>query len=74
MELALTQQQEQRLTELAHHEGKNVGDLLVETASMLLRSEEDRWKDIEHALAQADRGDLLDEAEMHQRFLKMIGK
>ena len=74
MELALTQQQEERLTELAHHRGKNVGDLLVETANSLLRTEEERWKDVEYALAQADRGELLDEEEMHERFLKMIGR
>ena len=74
MELTLTVAQETRLRELADHEGKNVGDLLVETATSLLTSEERRWADVEHALAQAERGDLIDELEMNQRVARLLAR
>jgi predicted transcriptional regulator len=74
MELPLTPMQEEKLNAIARHEGKNVGDLLVETASSLLASEEQRWADVEHALGQAERGELLDEDEMDRRVARMLAK
>ncbi len=74
MELSLTETQESQLREMARHEGKNVGDLLVETATSLLASEERRWADVQHALGQAERGELLDEAEMDLRVSRMLAR
>jgi hypothetical protein len=74
MDLPLTPTQEEKLNAIARHEGKNVGDLLVATASSLLASEEQRWADVEHALGQAERGELLDEDEMDRRVARMLAK
>ncbi|MDQ2924022.1 MAG: hypothetical protein M3R43_00440 [Acidobacteriota bacterium] len=74
MELTLSRAQETKLAEIARHEGKNVGDLLVETATVLLQSEEQRWVGIEHAIAQADRGELLEEEEMDRRVAAMLAR
>jgi predicted transcriptional regulator len=74
MDLPLTQMQEQKLVELARHAGKNVGELLVETASSLLASEEKRWADVEHALGQAERGELIEEDEMDRRVARMLAR
>ena len=72
MELALTETQENRLRELARHEGKDVGELLFETARSLLAADEQRWADVEHALGQAERGELIEEDEMDRRVSRML--
>jgi hypothetical protein len=72
MELPLKATQEAKLHEIARHEGKSVGDLLVDTAASLVLSDERRWADVEHALGQAERGELIDEDEMDQRVARML--
>jgi predicted transcriptional regulator len=47
-------------------------DLLAETAAALVQSDEDRWRSIERGLAQADRGEFIEEAEMDIRVAKMM--
>ena len=74
MELHLTETQESKLREIAQHEGMKVGDLLVETATSLLAGDERRWKDVEHALGQAERGEVIEEDEMDQRMARMLAK
>jgi hypothetical protein len=74
MELPLTETQESKLREMARHEGKNVGDLLIEAASSLLAGEEQRWADVEHALGQTERGELIEDDEMDQRVARMLAK
>ncbi len=74
MELELTQAQESKLRELARHEGKNVGELLVDTAASLLAGEDRRWAEVDHALGQAERGELIEEDEMDRRVARILAK
>jgi hypothetical protein len=74
MELPLTELQENQIYELARHVGKAPAELLVETAMLILTSYERRWTDVEHSLAQAERGELLEEDETDQREVRMLAK
>lgn len=74
MTLTLTESQEARLSEMARHSGKPVGELLVDAATSLLSNDEQRWADVDHALGQAERGEMLDEAEMDIRVARMLSR
>lgn len=74
MELPLTREQETELTRIAEHEGKTVAALLLEQASQLLRSEKEKWDAVDEALAQIERGELIEEEEMDRRFAAMLAR
>jgi len=74
MELPLTQEQEAELTRIAEHQGKTVAALLLEQASQLLHIEEEKWAAVDRALAQVERGEIIEEEEMDKRFAAMLAR
>jgi predicted transcriptional regulator len=74
MELPLTHEQEIELTRIAEHEGKTIATLLLDQASQLLRSEEEKWAAVDRALAQVERGEFIEEDEMDRRFAAMLAR
>ena len=72
MELHLTDAQQEKLTAIAEQQETTVGDLLIEAASMVIQIEDHRWEAIDRALAQVDRGNLIEEDEMDSRIDAML--
>jgi len=74
MELILTYAQEAKLGEIAEREGKSVTDLLTDTAVSIIQLEEHHWAAVDRALAQAERGEFIEEEEMDRRFEAMLAR
>ena len=74
MELTFTREQETKLVEVAERAGKSVTDLLTEAAASILQIEDYHWAAVDRALAQADRGELIEEDEMDARISKMLAR
>jgi predicted transcriptional regulator len=74
MELTLTHAQETKLCEVAQREGKSVTDLLADTALSIIQMEEHHWAAVDQALAQAERGEFIEEDEMDARIAKMLAR
>jgi len=64
MEIHLPAEQEARLSRVAHHEGKPVEQLLVESAASLLREHDRFLEAVEQGIAQADRGELIEDEQV----------
>jgi predicted transcriptional regulator len=71
MELHLTPEQEARLAEIAHHQGKQLQQLATERVLSLLEDDDFRVA-VRLGLAQADAGNFIEEEEMDARFEKMM--
>jgi predicted transcriptional regulator len=72
MEIRLTPEQEAHLLQIAQHEGKDVGQLLVDTALNLYERERQFREAVQRGLDQANAGNFIEEEEMDARFEKMI--
>jgi predicted transcriptional regulator len=72
MELHLTPEQEARLAEIAHHQGKQLQQLATERVLSLLEDDDDFRVAVRLGLAQADAGNFIEEEEMDARFEKMM--
>jgi predicted transcriptional regulator len=74
MEIPLTREQEETLQGIAQHEGKSVAEMLMTLAAERVKKEEQRWAELEHAIAQIDRGEWIEEEEMDQRVARMLAR
>jgi predicted transcriptional regulator len=72
MEIRLTPEQEAHLLQIAQHEGKDVGQLLVDTALNLYERERQFREAVQRGLDQANAGNFIEEEEMDARLEKMI--
>ncbi len=72
MELPVTDDQEARLREIALREGKSVTEVILQAAESLLVMDAEHWAAVEHALAQANRGEFIEEEEMDRRLARML--
>jgi len=72
MEVPFTRAQEARLNEIADTNGTSVSDLLLDAAASVIRISEEHWAAVDRAIAQADRGEFIEEEEMDARLVKML--
>jgi len=72
MVIDLTPGQEARVRAAAEHSGRDVSDILTGTALWLLKLEEGYDEALERSIAQADRGEFVDEDAMQVRFERMM--
>jgi len=70
MEIPFTHEQEAELAATAEHQGKNVADLVID--SVRLQTEKYYDEKLKRSIAQADRGEFIEEEEMDRRFAEMI--
>jgi predicted transcriptional regulator len=72
MEVHFTQEQETQLSQLAIHSGTDA-ERLVKDAALRLLGEETRFrKAVREGIAQADRGEFIEEEEMDARLEEML--
>lgn len=72
MEIHFTPEQEAQLAELAAHNGIDP-ERLVRDAAVRLLAEDAKFRSaVREGLAQADRGDFIEEEEMDTRFEEML--
>lgn len=72
MEIHLSPEQESQLAEIAGHEGKDSGQLVLETALHLL-DEDTRFRAaVQEGVRQADAGNIIEEEEMDARVNRML--
>jgi predicted transcriptional regulator len=72
MELHFTPEQEAQLSQLATKAGTDPAHLLIEAAARLL-AEDGRFRAaVREGIAQADRGEFIEEDEMNARFEEML--
>jgi predicted transcriptional regulator len=72
MEVHFTPEQETQLSQIATHAGTDV-ERLVKDAALRLLQEEARFRAaVREAIAQADRGELIEEEEMDARLEQML--
>ncbi|MEP7351999.1 MAG: hypothetical protein ABI824_02080 [Acidobacteriota bacterium] len=72
MEVHFTPEQESELSQIATHAGTDV-ERLVQDAALRLIHEEARFRAaVQEGLAQADRGEFIDEEEMDARLEEML--
>jgi predicted transcriptional regulator len=74
MELILSDAQEAKLQLIAERAGKSTTDLLIEAATSVIEIDEHHWIAIDRAIAQADRGEFIEEEEMDARVAKMLAR
>ncbi|WP_419804410.1 hypothetical protein [Terriglobus sp.] len=72
MQIQLTAEQEVLLSEVATHEGKPVGELLMEYATLALQKRSRFLAEVDEGLASAERGDFLEEEAMDARVRAML--
>jgi predicted transcriptional regulator len=72
MELSLTPEQQERLSRLARHAGKEPEQFVTERALSLLEDDECFPLAVQQGLAEADAGNFIEEDEMDGRFEKMV--
>ncbi|MFN0104234.1 MAG: hypothetical protein ACKV2U_19380 [Bryobacteraceae bacterium] len=72
MQVRFTQEQETRLAQFARNAGMDAEAFVRETALRALTEEEDFRAAVRIGIEQADRGELIDEDEMAERFEKML--
>jgi predicted transcriptional regulator len=73
MEVHLTPEQEQQLAQIARRAGKADAGELVRDAALRLVEEDARFRAaVREGIAQADRGEFIEEEEMDARFQKML--
>ena len=72
MEVHFTPEQETQLSQIATHAGTDV-EALVKDASLRLLQEEARFRaSVREGVAQADRGEFIEEEEMDARLEQML--
>ena len=72
MEIHFTPEQEAQLTQIATQEGTDA-ERLVRDAAVRLLEEDARFRAAVHeGIAQADRGEFIEEEEMNARFERML--
>jgi hypothetical protein len=74
MELHLTPEQEADLVEIASHQGTTVDALVTDIALGLIEENEHDREIIRQRIAQADRGEFIDQEEMDARVAKMLNQ
>jgi len=74
MAIELTPEQEALILDAARHEGKSVGDFLVETVRWRTESEESEDQSFNRGIAQLDRGEFIEHAEMERRVARMLSR
>lgn len=72
MEVIFTPEQIERLSHLAVHQGVETEQLVKEAALHLLEEDAAFQGAVRQAIGQADRGELIDEAEMDARVKRMF--
>ena len=72
MEVHLSPEQEAQLSQIASHAGIDT-ERLVQNAALRLILEETRFRAaVQEGIAQADRGEFIDEEEMDARFEQLL--
>jgi predicted transcriptional regulator len=72
MEVHFTPEQTAQLSQIAAHEGINTEELVKDAALQLLEADARFRTAVQKAIAQADRGELIDEHEMDARIKRMF--
>jgi predicted transcriptional regulator len=73
MEVHLTPEQEAQLQQIAHRDGKaNAGELVKDAALRLLEEDARFRAAVREGMAQADRGEFIEEEEMDARFEQLM--
>ncbi len=72
MEVHFTPEQEAQLAEIAGQRGTNPESLLKDAALNLLEQDARFRAAVREGIAQADRGEFIEEEEMNSRFEKML--
>jgi predicted transcriptional regulator len=72
MEIRFTPEQEARLSKIASHRGIDAEQLIKEAALRLLEEDEHFRAAVREGIAQADRGEFIEEEEMDARFEQML--
>lgn len=72
MEVHFTPAQEAQLSQLANHAGIDAERLVKDAALRLLREEARFRADVREGIAQADRGEFIEEEEMDARLEQML--
>lgn len=72
MEIHFTSEEEGRLSQIARKEGTEPERLVKDAALRLLADDERFRAAVQEGIAQADRGQLIDEQEMDARLEKML--
>jgi len=72
MEIHFTSEQEDQLAQIASQEGTNA-ERLVKDAAVRLLAEDARFREaVREGIAQADRGEFIEEEEMNARLEQML--
>ena len=72
MEIQLTPELEAQLADIAKHEGLTTAELIVNAALSLTERDRRIMDGVQRGLAQAARGEFIEEDEMDRRFEKML--
>lgn len=72
MQVQFTKEQETRLAQFAHNAGMDAEAFVREAALRVLTEEEDFRAAVRIGIEQADRGEFIEEAEMAERFEKIL--
>ena len=74
MVIELTPEQEASLEEIARHEGRSVQALMEDLASGFVEDNLRLREGVRRGLAQARAGQFVDEAEMQERWKRLLGQ
>jgi predicted transcriptional regulator len=72
MELHLTPDQQTQLAQMASRTGTDLEHLLIDAAQRLIAEEAHYRAAVREGIAQADRGEFIEEDEMDARFAAML--
>jgi predicted transcriptional regulator len=72
MEINFTSEEEARLAQIANKEGTDPQHLVRDAALKLLADDERFRTAVHEGIAQADRGELIEERDMHARLEQML--
>ena len=72
MEVHFTPEQEAQLAEIASHEGTDVEQLVKDAALRVLENDVRYRAAVREGIAQADRGEFIEEEEMNVRLERML--
>ena len=72
MEVHFTAEQEERLAQIASREGTDAAELVKDTALRLLEKDARFRAAVREGIAQADRGEFIEEEEMDARLEQML--
>jgi predicted transcriptional regulator len=72
MEIQFTPEQEARLSQIANYNGTPAEQLVKQAALRLVEEDEQFHADIDEAIQQADRGQLIDHEEVKARIARAL--